>query len=69
MATTSMTIYLSASSVLSQKVKVIDSSTTKGKDKISGYRIIGTSITYDVFKLVLCARCSISTICTGFYIQ
>ena len=61
MTTTSM-IDLTKSSVSSQKVSVFAASTPKEKDKISGNRIIDTSILSDVFKLVLCPRCSISTI-------
>ena len=61
MATISM-IDLTKSSVSSQKLKVFFASTPKEKDKIRGYRIIDTSILSDVLKLLLCPRCSMSTV-------
>ena len=47
-------IDLTKSSVSSQKLEVFAASTPKEKDKISGYRIIDTSILSDVFKFLLC---------------
>ena len=49
----------------SQKVKIIEASTQKEKEKISGYRLIDASILSHVFKLVLCPRCSMSTLSLG----
>ena len=50
---------ISACSASSQKVQEIEgASTPKEKDKISGYRMIDASILNNIFKLVLCPRCS-----------
>ena len=43
-------------------MKVIDASSPKKKDKISGYQIIDTSILSDAFKLDLCLRFLMSKI-------
>ena len=50
---------ISACSASSQKVQEIEgASTPKEKGKISGYRMIAASILNNIFKLVLCPRCS-----------